>query len=48
MRIYQFWKRDEPSCEGGESITVKITFESYDQSEIDEDEPLNILRKESR
>ena len=36
MKIYQSWKRNEPSTSSGESITVTIVYTSFDKSEIDE------------
>ena len=36
MKIYQSWKRNEPSTSSGESITVTIVYTSFDMSEIDE------------
>lgn len=36
MKIYQSWKRNEPNSVTGESITVTITYCSFDSDEIDE------------
>lgn len=36
MKIYQSWKRNEPNSVTGESITVSITYCSFDSDEIDE------------
>ena len=36
MKIYETWKRNEPSSFGGESITVTIVYSSFDKNEIDE------------
>lgn len=36
MKIYQSWKRNNPSSEGGYSITVMHTYSSFNPSEIDE------------
>ena len=36
MKIYQKWKRNEPDTVTGESITVTITYCSFDKGEIDE------------
>ena len=36
MKIYQRWKRNEPDTVTGESITVTITYCSFDRAEIDE------------
>ena len=36
MKMYQSWKRNEPSTVSGESITVTITYSSFDKSEVDE------------
>lgn len=36
MRILHTWKRNSPSTLEGESITVKITYSSFDKGEIDE------------
>ena len=36
MKITQSWKRNSPSTEFGESITVTINYSSQDRAEIDE------------
>ena len=36
MKIYQTWKRNEPSTFSGESITLTIVYTSFDKAEIDE------------
>ena len=36
MKIYQSWKRNKPDTQSGESITVTITYCSFNQEEIDE------------
>ena len=36
MKIYQKWKRNKPDTVTGESITVTITYCSFDRDEIDE------------
>ena len=36
MKIYEKWKRNEPDTVTGESITVTITYCSFDKGEIDE------------
>lgn len=36
VKIFQTWQRNSPSSVDGDSITVKITYSSFDQSEIDE------------
>ena len=36
MKIYQSWKRNEPSTHSGESITLTIVYTSFDKDEIDE------------
>lgn len=35
MKIYQSWKRNNPDTQGY-SITLTITYSSFDQTEIDE------------
>ena len=36
MKVFQSYKRNKPSTAGGYSLTVSITYSSYNQSEIDE------------
>ena len=36
MKIYQSWKRNEPDTVTGYSITVTITYSSFDRNEIDD------------
>ena len=36
MKIYQTWKRNEPSSSSGESITLTTVYASFDKAEIDE------------
>lgn len=36
MKIYQSWKRNDPSSAGGYSITVTYTYSSFNLNEIDE------------
>ena len=36
MKIYQSWKRNKPDTQSGESITVTITYCSFNTEEIDE------------
>lgn len=36
MKIYQTWKRNEPSTVSGESITLTTVYTSFDKSEIDD------------
>ena len=36
MKIYEKWKRNDPDTVCGESITVTITYCSFDKKEIDE------------
>ena len=36
MRIYRSWKRNTPDTMTGESLTVTITYSSFDKKEIDE------------
>ncbi len=36
VKIYQSWKRNEPSSVSGESITLTTTYMSFDKTEIDE------------
>ena len=36
MKIYQTWKRNEPSSVSGESITLTTVYASFDKAEIDE------------
>ena len=36
MKIYQSWKRNKPDTQSGESITVTITYCSFNANEIDE------------
>lgn len=36
MKIYQSWKRNEPSTVSGESITLTTIYTSFDKDEIDE------------
>lgn len=36
MKVTQTWIRNTPSSAGGYSITVKTTYSSFNQSEIDE------------
>lgn len=36
MKIYERWKRNKPDTLTGESITVTITYASFDKNEIDE------------
>lgn len=36
MKIYQSWKRNEPSSVSGESITLTIIYTSFKKEEIDE------------
>ena len=35
MKVYYSWKRNTPSTATGESLTVTITYQSFDKSEID-------------
>ena len=35
MKIFQSWKRNNPDTVGYESITVTITYSSFDKNEID-------------
>lgn len=34
MKVYQSWKRNEPSSAGGYSITVTTTYSSFSEAEI--------------
>ena len=36
MKIYQSWKRNKPDTMTGDSITVTITYSSFDITEIDD------------
>lgn len=36
MEIYESWKRNMPDTVSGESITVTITYCSFDKKEIDD------------
>lgn len=36
MKVTQTWTRNTPSSAGGYSITVKTTYSSFNQYEIDE------------
>ena len=36
MKIYQTWKRNKPDTQIGESISVTLTYYSFDSKEIDE------------
>ncbi len=36
MTVVQSWKRNMPSTMNGESITLTITYSSFDKNEIDE------------
>lgn len=36
MKIYESWKRNKPDSVSGESITVTITYSSFNKNEIDE------------
>lgn len=36
MKVFQSYKRNTPSAAGGYSISVTITYSSYNPSEIDE------------
>ena len=36
MKIYQSWKRNNPNTQQGYSITLTITYSSFDHNEIDE------------
>lgn len=36
MKIFVDWKRNEPDTLTGESVTVKITYSSFDKKEIDD------------
>lgn len=36
MKITQAWKRNKPSTLSGESITLTITYSSFNKEEIDE------------
>ena len=36
MKVYQSWKRNEPTTVTGESITLTIVYTSFDKNEIDE------------
>ena len=36
MKIVQTWKRNMPTTVSGESITVSITYSSFNKDEIDE------------
>jgi len=35
MTIYESWKRNVPDTVSGESLTVTITYRSFNKSEID-------------
>ena len=36
MKIYQSWKRNEPSSFSGHAITLTIVYSSNDKQEIDD------------
>lgn len=36
MKVYQSWKRNEPSSSGGYSITVTTTYSSFSEAEINQ------------
>ena len=36
MKITYAWKRNTPSSSGGDSITIKITYSSFNSGEIDD------------
>ena len=36
MKITYVWKRNSPSSQGGDSITIKITYSSFNSGEIDD------------
>ena len=36
VKIYQSWKRNEPSSVSGESITLTTIYMSFDKAEIDD------------
>jgi len=36
MKIYQSWKRNEPSSMTGESITLTTVYTSFKKAEIDD------------
>ena len=36
MKIFESWKRNSPDTISGESITVTITYSSFDKLEIDD------------
>ena len=36
MKVTQTWKRNMPSTLGGESITLKTVYSSFDKQEIDD------------
>jgi len=36
MKCYSSWKRNNPDTQGGESITITMTFVSFNKGDIDD------------